>query len=154
MSAYSAVDNLLKIFMNGNPNWSGPTINKYDHNAVRKALEDTVNSIVSVAVDKAVKEITADIALDRVLETLEIISDSEWKSTETEAERRRGLRHYCRDIVFYNPPQNDRYVSVDFIKKHVVRWLENDNCPGFTGVTFKQVSGANWMFYTTYDSGD
>ena len=77
-----------------------------------------------------------------------IVADSGWmKAFSMEA---RGIKDYMRHIVFdkTNIPETD-------IKLMANAFENSDDCPGYTGVTYRRDPNSTMCtFYTTYDSSD
>ncbi len=77
-----------------------------------------------------------------------IVSDSGWEMNEYSSRPMRGIRDYDRAIRFKSP------LDQDTLKK-VVTHLRDIDCPGWTGVTARDMGeGLLYRFSTTYDSSD
>lgn len=85
-------------------------------------------------------------------EDVKILEDSGWKHDTFSSRPSRGINDYRREIKFADQLSDDQL-------KAVCRWLECDNCPGWTGVKAQLLFGSNstpveYRFHTTYDSSD
>jgi len=82
---------------------------------------------------------------------IKILADTGWQLNEHTSRPSRGIRDYMREIKFAD-------LNAEQLK-NVCRWLEVDNCPGWTGVRAQLLFGSNstpveYRFTTTYDSSD
>jgi hypothetical protein len=78
---------------------------------------------------------------------VDIVNDTGWQHQKYSSIPSRGINDYAREIEFaatLTPEQ----------MKAVCRWLESDNCPGWTGVRAQTLLGNKYRFTTTYDSSD
>lgn len=81
---------------------------------------------------------------------IKIITDSGWQHVKHSSIPSRGINDYERKITFATKLTDEQL-------KAWCRWLESDNCPGWTGVRgFAPRDGApaEYRFTTTYDSSD
>ena len=83
---------------------------------------------------------------------IEIVSDSGWEHLKHSSIPSRGINDYARQIKFATQPTSEQLTAI-------CRWLESDNCPGWTGVRAQLMFGSNstpveYRFTTTYDSSD
>lgn len=83
---------------------------------------------------------------------VQIIEDTGWKHNANTSIPQRGIHDYVRDIKFADKLTDEQF-------KAVCKWLERDNCPGWTGVHGRLAFGSNstpvvYVFTTTYDSSD
>jgi len=81
-----------------------------------------------------------------------IVSDTGWEHLKYSSIPSRGINDYARLIKFATQPTPEQL-------KAICHWLENDKCPGWTGVRAQRVFGTNstpveYRFTTTYDSSD
>lgn len=83
---------------------------------------------------------------------INIIADTGWQHVALTSRPSRGINDYMREIKFADQLNDDQL-------KAVCRWLECDNCPGWTGVKAQLLFGSNstpveYRFTCTYDSSD
>jgi hypothetical protein len=78
---------------------------------------------------------------------VKVVEDSGWTHNAHTSIPRRGINDYERTMTFAAKLTDDQL-------KAWCRWLESDNCPGWTGVRgYVQMNNA-YKFTTTYDSSD
>jgi hypothetical protein len=83
---------------------------------------------------------------------VKIVEDSGWEHLRHSSIPSRGINDYARIIKFADKLTDEQL-------KNVCRWLESDNCPGWTGVRAQLMFGSSstpveYRFTTTYDSSD
>lgn len=81
-----------------------------------------------------------------------IVDDTGWLHVKETSIPSRGINDYKRHIKFADKLSDEQL-------KAWCRWLESDNCPGWTGVRGHLLFGTNstpveYKFTTTYDSSD
>lgn len=76
-----------------------------------------------------------------------IAEDSGWGMNTSTSRPQRGIRDYDRTIKFNAPLSHSHLLMV-------VKFLKKVDCPGWTGVSVKDLGGGSYRFSTTYDSSD
>lgn len=76
-----------------------------------------------------------------------IVEDTGWDMNNVTSRPSRGIRDYDRTIKF-SAPLSQSHLQM------VVKFLKKTNCPGWTGVSARDLGGGAYRFSTTYDSSD
>lgn len=105
-------------------------------------------AIVTVWTTKSIRFFTFDCtsAFKRDFEGLPIENDSGWELNKRTSRTMRGIRDYDRTIKF------DRELTEQEIKT-LRAYLENVDCPGWTGVSMGK-NGLEYRCHTCWDSSD
>lgn len=76
-----------------------------------------------------------------------ILEDDGWDHEVSTSIPQHGINDYQRIIKFEAKPTKQQVTALAW-------YLEQDHCPGWTGVKFYYVNNNTWRFHTTWDSSD
>lgn len=85
------------------------------------------------------------LTLREAFSKLPVMEDSGWERDGGNS--RRGITDWVRTIEFVRPLTSEELAGV-------VRLLQKDECPGWTGVRVREYPGTVYHFTTTWDSSD